>query len=827
MKKFTKYFVIISLIVAGISTGVAIPLALNLSSGGNKIPYAKNSFIEVYKTTGTKSKIMSREKDLRLTNYDEYSTNATVYVGDEPLEEFDGYGMAVTHSSAYLLMNTSEENRQEILSKLFGDTGAKFNAIRFPIGTSDFTLNSEPFYSLDDIQEGTDYELSQFSIDKDQRFLIPAIKEILKINPSISIMATPWSAPGWMKSTESLVGGSIKGFENTELDNPSLEEKAYAKYLLKAIQAYRQEGINIDHLSIVNEPFIGSVQYPSMRLEGTQNYRIAKELVSLFKTEEISDVKITAFDHNVTDEVDTAFELYVQPLLEDEAISSYIDSFAVHTYSGRWPTIYEGFLESGLQNYDQKFFISEMTETQDSVDFAQNLAWSASNVTIGPVGLGISKVLYWNMLLDSDGGPVKGNGAKLFGVVTLDDDRINFNPAYYAMAHTSQFLDMSNGQKPHHLSTSSTNFATIKACAFDNDKKTQTITVVNTSDKSTEEVNVVLAEKYMTTISIEPQSVVTLIVKNNADAFYEPISFLHINIYQKQYATYDFSIDLDKNYSGVEFYISPIEKYSEADKVDSVSLVNNQYTFVANIEPGDCYLFVKNADNSGHINLTIPSMMPQIEYVGSENEYIECSFGLNRQTSWSSFCDPFGKSLYRSSASTFDITATKINLENLAILTEEYVDTSPSLDEPYYYFVMDGKNDITTFYSSSVTFKGNIIQENSEIVDLVNIDNKPYLTYQASYLGNDLSSLHLLVKDNADFRVSSPIQDDVFPISLDLTSLPNNDIWYDVMIEDGNGVPYWIDDSAASNMAKSLIIDGRIYEFKEYDHLLKVNCRQA
>lgn len=824
MKKIIRNIIIISASVV-VAASAGISLAFDLSGNSDKVNYSKDSFIEVYKTTGTKSKIMSREKDLRLTDY-EYNGNAEVYVGDTLLDEFDGYGVAVTHSSAYLLMNASEENREEILNNMFGNSGAKFNQIRIPFGTSDYTLSSEPFYSFDDVEE-SDYSLSQFSIEKDQRFLIPAIKEILKINPAISIMATPWSAPGWMKSTDDLVGGSLKGFENTELTDPSLEEKAYAAYLLKSIKAYREEGIDIDHISIVNEPFVGSVQYPSMRLEGSQNYRVVKELVTLFKTEKINDVKISAFDHNITDEADMAFELYVQPLLEDKEISSYIDSFAVHTYSGRWPSIYEGFLETSQETYGKKFFVSEVTETQDSVDFAQNLAWSASNVTVGPVGLGLSKVIYWNMLLDADGGPVKGNGAKLFGIATIDDDQVIYNPAYYSMSHVSKFIKMADDNKTRHISTTSTNFATIKACAFGNSDKTQTIALINTSDKSIEDVNIIFDEKYMTTVRIEPQSMITLIVKNNTDAFYDPIGFDHIDIYQKHYATYDFEVNLDKDYQGVEFYISNTEKYTEEDKIETVTSSNDKHSFSADIEPGDCYLIVKSVDNSGFINISIPSMAPKITAVGNEDNYIECSFGLNTRTSWSSFCDPFGKSIYRSSSLTFDENAVRINPDKLAILTEEYVDISTSSEEPYYYFVMDGKNSITTYYSSAVTFKANVIEENSEYLDLVKIGDVPYLTYQGTYLGHDLSNSHLVVKDNADFRTSAKSAEDQLQVSLDLTSLPRNDVWYDILIENGNGISYLVFDNAASNMSKSITVSGRVYEFKEYDHLLKVNCREA
>ena len=59
--------------------------------------------------------------------------------------------------------------------------------------------------------------------------------EFLKVNPSIKIVASPWSAPGWMKDSDSLYGGNF-------LDAQEYQE-ALANYFLRFIQAYEAEGL--------------------------------------------------------------------------------------------------------------------------------------------------------------------------------------------------------------------------------------------------------------------------------------------------------------------------------------------------------------------------------------------------------------------------------------------------------------------------------------------------------------------------------------------------------------------------------------------------------
>ncbi len=130
------------------------------------------------------------------------------------------------------------------LNELFGN-GANsigISYLRLSIGASD--LNASVF-SYDDLATGhTDMNLDSFSLSKDTVDLIPILKQIVAINPSIKIIATPWSPPVWMKDNNSTIGGSLQ----------TQYYDVYAKYFVKYIQAMKANGITIDAVTPQNEP---------------------------------------------------------------------------------------------------------------------------------------------------------------------------------------------------------------------------------------------------------------------------------------------------------------------------------------------------------------------------------------------------------------------------------------------------------------------------------------------------------------------------------------------------------------------------------------------
>lgn len=161
------------------------------------------------------------------------------------------------------------------------------------MGASDFMAVNP--YTYDDIDtHGTDFDLNHFSIDKDQAFVIPILKEARSINPDLRIMATPWSAPAWMKVSHNLAGG--------DMNSGSRYLQTYANFFLKFIQAYQNEGIHIDALTVQNEPLFTTSEYPSMGLSADlEKVFIRDHLGPLFQQNNIN-TKILIFDHNWADD---------------------------------------------------------------------------------------------------------------------------------------------------------------------------------------------------------------------------------------------------------------------------------------------------------------------------------------------------------------------------------------------------------------------------------------------------------------------------------------------------------------------------------------------
>ncbi|MBO5777512.1 MAG: hypothetical protein J6R34_03605, partial [Clostridia bacterium] len=412
-------------------------------------------------------------------------------------QSFYGYGASMTHSSAYLLMQEGAEDvRKEILNELFGPDGARFNFIRIPIGSSDY-IEGDKFFSCCDIIDpyGEDLELKSFTLRHDDN-LIAVLKEIVEINPDINIIAVPWSAPAWMKTTRSLLSGSLE----------EQYEEVFADYLVKFVSEYKKQGITITHLSLVNEPFVPVLKYPTMRMDGLQAASIVKFLGPKLETLD-HDVKILSWDHNV-DNIAT----YLDELYEDEDASKYVAGTAFHGYGGdytdaceEWEEIYP----------DKEIYLTEITEHSGSNDFARNLSYAAQQVTVAPLNLGSNGAMFWNFVLRSDGTPSPvSHGNACYGVLDMDyvDGEYVYSKssAYYAMAHVSKFAYPINGVEAKALRVESSNDAMIIACALYRADGAIVVTVCNISDVLSENVDIVIGGKSIT-YNVQPQSIVTFV----------------------------------------------------------------------------------------------------------------------------------------------------------------------------------------------------------------------------------------------------------------------------------------------------------------------------
>jgi len=231
-------------------------------------------------------------------------------------QTIDGFGYTLTGGSVEVINQLSETKKNELLQELFGngENGIGVSNLRISIGASD--LNSTVF-SYDDMPSGqTDVNLEHFSLAKDQS-LIDMLKKILSINPSIKIIATPWSPPVWMKDNGSSIGGSLK---------PEYYG-VYAQYFVKYIQAMKAQGITIDAITPQNEPLHPGNNPSLLMLAEQQRDFIKNNLGPAFSAANIA-TKIIVYDHNA-DNIE-----YATTILSDPEAAKYVDGSAFHLYGG-------------------------------------------------------------------------------------------------------------------------------------------------------------------------------------------------------------------------------------------------------------------------------------------------------------------------------------------------------------------------------------------------------------------------------------------------------------------------------------------------------------
>ncbi len=330
-------------------------------------------------------------------------------------KRFLGFGAAITGASCYLLNEMSEEKRTEFLKDIYTSSGLNLSVGRLTIGASDYSAES---YTYDDVPFDT--ELKFFSIKRDEKYIIPMIKEILKIRPDLYIFASPWSPPGWMKTGGAIAGGFMR------------EEfiECYAEYFIKYLKAYEAHGIHISAVTPQNEPethqkgkMPACMWHPEIE---------AKFVQILYKrlTENNINTKIWLFDHNFNHVDRILWQLDTFEYLKD-----CIDGVAFHYYEGsiedtlkiknKYPNLKLHFTEGGPRLYDNY-----------STDWCK---WGI--MTSKVMNCGYSSMTGWNLLLDETGGP---NIGPFFcgGLVTLNSStgEMSYSGQYKAFRHISPYI---------------------------------------------------------------------------------------------------------------------------------------------------------------------------------------------------------------------------------------------------------------------------------------------------------------------------------------------------------------------------------------------------
>lgn len=415
-------------------------------------------------------------------NFGQAANGANTIVVDttQTFQKIDGFGFALTGGSATLINGLSSTNKSNLLNELFStdSTNIGISYLRISIGASDL---SDHAFTYDDV--AGDSTLQHFSIDEEKKDLLPVLKKIVQLNPTIKIIATPWSAPIWMKTNGAYTGGNLK---------PECYD-VYARYFVKYIQAMEAEGIHIEAVTPQNEP-LNANNNPAMVMNAEDENNFIKNYLSpQFKANNI-DVKIIVYDHNLD------VPEYAEHILNDATTYNLVDGSAFHLYSGNINTM------TAIHNKfpDKNLYFTEQY-TASSGDFAGDLKWHIQNLIIGATRNWSKNVIEWNLASNPEMGPhTIGGCSTCLGAITISGSNVTKrNVSYYIIAHASKYV------RPGAVRISSTEFSDLPNVAFKNVDGTKVLIVLNNTGSS-QTINIQFKEKSVSPV-LEAGSVGTFV----------------------------------------------------------------------------------------------------------------------------------------------------------------------------------------------------------------------------------------------------------------------------------------------------------------------------
>jgi glucosylceramidase len=308
-------------------------------------------------------------------------TNNLLVDESQTYQSIEGFGAAFTDSAAYLLEQVVPSSSQSsTLNDLFTRTGngIGLSFMRVPIGATDIARS---LYSFDD--GAADPTLSNFSIAHDQAYILPLIQQAKALNPQMKLLASPWSPPGWMKSTNSMNSGTLLPADYTP----------FANYLVKYLQAYQAAGVTYDYLTLQNEPLNQTTAYPSMYMDAPTQLTLMRDYVLPAMTSASLTTKLFVYDHNW----DTP--AYPETVLADPTIlaSPLVAGIAWHGYAGT---------PGAQQTVQNQFSTLGTWETEHSGGTWQTDQFSTDFLEITQVLRNASKsFVKWSLALDQTLGP--------------------------------------------------------------------------------------------------------------------------------------------------------------------------------------------------------------------------------------------------------------------------------------------------------------------------------------------------------------------------------------------------------------------------------------
>lgn len=399
---------------------------------------AKETMIDISasikKAGGRKAQIVFNKKDVR--------------------QQFQGFGGALTESACYVLSLMDEEQRKGVLQGYFTMDGLNYQLARLSIHSCDFSLGSY------DYLKGEDKTLSSFSIEHEEKYLLPILREIREIKGQpLTLLASPWSPCAFMKDTHEMAKGGHLLKEYYPL---------WASYEAKYLSAMKEKGFPISYLTIQNEPQATQV-WESCIYSPEEEGEYALTLRKTLDASGFSDVKLYLWDHNRDIIIERAEGSFAVPGVLDA-----VDGVAFHWYCS------EAF--ENVAKVHQEFPHKHLLFTEGCIEgnWGQTTFGQFSGAEryirniIGDLNAGAEGWIDWNIVLDLQGGP---NHVGNYCEAPIQYDKVEktviYNPSYYGIAHAAHFF-VPGG---HVLGSSST--LPLKTLGYQNPNGSYSLVILN------------------------------------------------------------------------------------------------------------------------------------------------------------------------------------------------------------------------------------------------------------------------------------------------------------------------------------------------------------
>ena len=496
----------------------------------------------------TKEILLTSENGDKMAKKDNVSfvngtpTGTVIKVDPDNLKQtIDGIGTSFTESSAFVLAHLDPEKRKEVMEKVFSENGANFSLTRTHVGASDFCVEGRYSY-LDKIG---DVALESFSLqpDKsgfptaqypgvmDEKYdLLPMIKEAIEIKKKqqqseLRIVASAWTAPSWMKDIEDwyIKGTPENNYQGTGGSLKPEYVETYADYLIKYLDTYRAEGVDIWGMTPVNEPHGNNGQWESMHFTPeTQNEFIKKYLGPKLQNGDNKDINLLIYDQNRD-----GLKHWTDVILGDKETSKYVYGTAVHWYESTFKVFEEVFEDVHAKFPDHTIIHTEgciddlgkpapdgVTDperfqekdwfdnddfwwNENATDWGYSVTWEGVKVEDHPIYTPVHRYarniivsldhwltgwIDWNIVLDHNGGPNHvGNFCGAPIMIDTETKNVYYTPIYYVLAQFSKTIRPGDKAVQTNKSLDGLDDDALHACATINQDNVLSVQLLNTT----------------------------------------------------------------------------------------------------------------------------------------------------------------------------------------------------------------------------------------------------------------------------------------------------------------------------------------------------------